>query len=123
MLTGKKANNGYVVTFSHIRNKKLQHANLQVKKVYWEKEKRFVKLKISTKALKTIQKVGLEKMAKEAGLDLYKLPYTDNSDARRTWLAEHAGELPTRKKHKKGPTPPPQRRNYKGPVTRGPTSS
>ena len=30
MLTGKRANNGYTVSFSHIRNKKLQHANLQV---------------------------------------------------------------------------------------------
>lgn len=28
--TGKKANNGYAVTFSHKRNKKLQQPNLQV---------------------------------------------------------------------------------------------
>ena len=31
MLTGKRANNGYTVSFSHIRNKKLQQANLQVR--------------------------------------------------------------------------------------------
>jgi hypothetical protein len=31
MLTGKKANNGYTVSFSHIRNKKLQEVNLQYK--------------------------------------------------------------------------------------------
>jgi hypothetical protein len=30
-LTGKRANNGYTVSFSHIRNKKKQEANLQVR--------------------------------------------------------------------------------------------
>lgn len=49
MLTGRKANNGYNVTFSHIRNKKLQGANLQEKKVYWPERQRWVTLKISTK--------------------------------------------------------------------------
>lgn len=39
-LTGKRANNGYVVTFSHKRNKKLQQANLQYKKVYWPEGQR-----------------------------------------------------------------------------------
>ena len=50
MLTGKKANNGYNVTFSHIRNKKLQGANLQDRKVYWPEMQRWVTLKVSTKA-------------------------------------------------------------------------
>ena len=40
MLTGKKANNGYTVSFSHIRNKKLQGANLQYKRVYWPEQQR-----------------------------------------------------------------------------------
>lgn len=39
-LTGKRANNGYVVTFSHKRNKKLQQPNLQYKKVYWPEGQR-----------------------------------------------------------------------------------
>lgn len=39
-LTGKRANNGYVVTFSHKRNKKLQQVNLQYKKVYWPEGQR-----------------------------------------------------------------------------------
>lgn len=39
-LTGKKANNGYNVTFSHKRNKKLQQVNLQYKKVYWPEGQR-----------------------------------------------------------------------------------
>ena len=35
MLTGKRANNGYTVSFSHIRNKKMQRANLQVRLSAW----------------------------------------------------------------------------------------
>ena len=48
-LTGKKANNGYVVTFSHKRIHKLQDANLQHKKVWWPEQQRWVKLRLSTK--------------------------------------------------------------------------
>jgi large subunit ribosomal protein L28 len=43
------ANNGYNVTFSHKRNKKLQGVNLQEKKVYWPAKQRWVTLKLSTK--------------------------------------------------------------------------
>ena len=50
-LTGKKANNGYVVTFSHKRNKKLQGVNLQYKRLYWPEAQRFVRLRLSTKVL------------------------------------------------------------------------
>jgi large subunit ribosomal protein L28 len=60
MLTGKKANNGWSVSFSHIRNKKLQGVNLQYKRIFWAEQQRYIRLRISTKALKTIQKKGLE---------------------------------------------------------------
>nr|YP_010337858.1 ribosomal protein L28 [Timspurckia oligopyrenoides]UNJ17443.1 ribosomal protein L28 [Timspurckia oligopyrenoides] len=55
-VTGKKANNGYQVSHSHIRSHKLQNVNLQVKKVWDEKRKQWIKVKISTKALKTMSK-------------------------------------------------------------------
>ncbi len=69
-LTGKKANNGYKVSFSNHRTKTLQGANLQYKRLWWEEGKRFVKLRLSTKALKTVEKKGLQVMAKEAGINL-----------------------------------------------------
>ncbi|HAN47216.1 MAG TPA: 50S ribosomal protein L28 [Cyanobacteria bacterium UBA8156] len=69
-LTGKKANNAVSISFSHKRNKRLQHVNLQERRLWWEQGKRFVTLKISTKALKTLQKKGLDTFAREAGLDL-----------------------------------------------------
>eukprot|EP00238_Polyblepharides_amylifera_P011612 CAMPEP_0196582430 /NCGR_PEP_ID=MMETSP1081-20130531/38877_1 /TAXON_ID=36882 /ORGANISM="Pyramimonas amylifera, Strain CCMP720" /LENGTH=146 /DNA_ID=CAMNT_0041902985 /DNA_START=119 /DNA_END=559 /DNA_ORIENTATION=+ len=98
-LTGKKANNGYVVTFSHARNKVLQQPNLQLKKIFWEKENRIVKIKVATSTLKTISKIGLDAVAKRGGVDLYSLPYTDVSPARKDWLAEN--NKPPKKKNKR----------------------
>lgn len=69
-LTGKKANNGMAVSHSHRRSHKLQHANLQWKRVWWPQGKRWVRLKLSTKAIKTLEKKGIHAMAKEAGINL-----------------------------------------------------
>jgi len=69
-LTGKKANNAFAVSHSHRRTKKLQEANLQWKRVWWSQGNRWVRLKLSTKAIKTLESKGLAAMAKEAGLDL-----------------------------------------------------
>lgn len=71
-LTGKKANNAYAVSHSHRRTKKLQEVNLQERRVWWAEGKRWVRLRISTKAIKTLEKKGLAAMAKEAGIDLRK---------------------------------------------------
>ncbi|XP_073526040.1 uncharacterized protein [Phyllobates terribilis] len=70
--TGKKSNRANNVSFSNKKSKKLQFVNLQYKRVWWEEGKRFVKLRLSTKALKTIEKNGLDAVAKKAGIDLSK---------------------------------------------------
>jgi large subunit ribosomal protein L28 len=69
-LTGKKANNAYAVSHSHRRTKKLQEVNLQWKRIWWAEGNRWVRLRLSTKAIKTLEHKGLAAMAKEAGLDL-----------------------------------------------------
>lgn len=69
-LTGKKANNAFAISHSHRRTKKLQEANLQWKRIWWPEGNRWVRLRLSTKAIKTLQKKGLQVMAKEAGLNL-----------------------------------------------------
>lgn len=69
-LTGKTANNAFSISHSHRRTKRLQHANLQSKRVWWAEGKRWVKLNLSTKAIKTLEKKGLQAMAKEAGINL-----------------------------------------------------
>lgn len=70
--TGKKSNRKNLVSHSNHKTKKLQFVNLQYKRVWWEAGKRFVKLRLSTKALKTIEKNGLDAVAKKAGIDLKK---------------------------------------------------
>ncbi|XP_047329886.1 50S ribosomal protein L28, chloroplastic [Impatiens glandulifera] len=70
--TGKKANRANKVSHSNHRTKKLQFVNLQYKRIWWEAGKRFLKLRLSTKAIKTIEKNGLDAVAKKAGIDLTK---------------------------------------------------
>jgi large subunit ribosomal protein L28 len=50
----------------------LQQVNLQKRRLWWDEGKKWVNIKISTKALKSIQKVGLDKFAKSNGVDLKK---------------------------------------------------
>lgn len=71
-LTKKTRNNAFSVSHSHRRTKKIQNPNLQWKRVWWEEGRRFVRLRLSTKALKTLNRKGLSTMAREAGLDLNK---------------------------------------------------
>ncbi|MGV0025144.1 50S ribosomal protein L28 [Phormidesmis priestleyi] len=72
-LTGKTANNAMAVSHSHRRTKKLQEANLQSKRVWWQEGNRWVKLRLSTKAIKTLERKSLSAFAKEAGIDLSRL--------------------------------------------------
>ncbi|KAL1832392.1 hypothetical protein ACET3Z_002043 [Daucus carota] len=71
--TGKKANKANRVSHSNHKTKRLQFVNLQYKRIWWEAGNRFVKLRLSTKAIKTIEKNGLDAVAKKAGIDLRKL--------------------------------------------------
>jgi large subunit ribosomal protein L28 len=71
-LTGKRANNAMAVSHSHRRTKKLQQVNLQWKRLWWAEGNRFVRLRVSTKAIKTLELKGLTAMAKAAGINLNK---------------------------------------------------
>ncbi|KAL9669741.1 hypothetical protein QQ045_007289 [Rhodiola kirilowii] len=70
--TGKKSNKANKVSFSNHKTIKRQFVNLQYKRIWWEAGKRFLKLRLSTKAIKTIEKNGLDAVAKKAGIDLRK---------------------------------------------------
>jgi large subunit ribosomal protein L28 len=71
-ITGKKANNAMAVSHSHRRTKKLQGVNLQWKRVWWAEGNRWVRLRLSTKAIKTLANKSIQVMAKEAGINLNK---------------------------------------------------
>jgi large subunit ribosomal protein L28 len=70
-LLGKKPNRqARVVTFSHKRIKKVQEVNLQWKRFFSNKLNRIVRLRVSTKGIKTINRDGVDAAAKKFGLDL-----------------------------------------------------
>lgn len=71
-LTGKRPNTANKVSHSNIKTKKRQLPNIQTKRIWYDQEQRFVKLKLSTSALRTLSKKSLEEFAREAGIDLSK---------------------------------------------------
>lgn len=65
-LTGKKAMNGNKVSFSLNRTKRKFDVNLVKKRFYIPEEDRWITLKISTRALKDINRKGISVALKEA---------------------------------------------------------
>jgi len=64
-LTGKRPLTGNNVSHSNNRTKRRQLPNLKVKRIWVEEENKFVTLKISTRALRTLKKKGYAKMVAE----------------------------------------------------------
>lgn len=71
-LTGKRPNVANRVSHSNIKTKKRQLPNIQKRRIWYAEENRFVTLKVSTSALRTLRKKSLKEFAAEAGLDLSK---------------------------------------------------
>jgi large subunit ribosomal protein L28 len=93
-LTGKHRNKANAVSFSNKKHRKWQEPNLQWKKLFWAHGQRWVTLRLCTKAIKTVEKNGLDEMAQEAGIDLWKLPFEDARPERLQYLAENKGKVP-----------------------------
>ncbi|MEO8514222.1 MAG: 50S ribosomal protein L28 [Ignavibacteria bacterium] len=64
-LTGKKPLSGNNVSHAHNKTKRKQLPNLRVKRIWIEEENKFVTLRISTSALRTLKKKGYAKMVAE----------------------------------------------------------
>jgi large subunit ribosomal protein L28 len=65
-ITGKKAIVGNKVSHSNTKTKRKFNVNLKVKKFFLPEEDKWVTLRISTSALKTINKNGISAVLKEA---------------------------------------------------------
>ena len=65
-LTGKKAMVGNNVSHAMNRTKRKFNANLLTKRFYIPEEDKWLKLKVSTSALKNINKKGISAVLKEA---------------------------------------------------------
>lgn len=70
IFTGKRPNVANKVSHSNIKTKKRQIPNLQYKKLWWTEGERFVEIRLSTRAMRTIDKLGLQAFAEKAGVDL-----------------------------------------------------
>lgn len=66
--TGKGVQVGHRVSHSNIKTKHRFLPNLQVKRFWSESEKRFVTLRLSTSAIRTIDKIGLDKFLRRTGI-------------------------------------------------------
>jgi large subunit ribosomal protein L28 len=69
-LTGKKNNTANSVSHSNRRTKRVQLANIITKRLYLASEKRWVSVKLSTQALRTLEKLGVETYLKRTGVKL-----------------------------------------------------
>ena len=65
-LTGKKAMTGNSVSFSNKKTKRKFYPNLQKKRFYVPELKEWITLKVSTSALRTINKLGISAAIEKA---------------------------------------------------------
>jgi len=61
-VTGKRPLVGNNVSHANNKTKRRYNPNLQERRFWLEDEKRFIKLRVSTKGLRTIDKYGIEKV-------------------------------------------------------------
>lgn len=69
-LTGKKVLVGNRVSHSNVKSKHRFLPNLQTKRFWSDQLNRFVTLKVSTSAIRTIDKVGLDNFARKNAIKL-----------------------------------------------------
>ena len=69
-ITGKKPLSGHNISHAHNVTNKWQRPNIQKKRLYVPELGRTVRLKLSTRALRTIDKKGLMAYLRDEGLSL-----------------------------------------------------
>jgi len=69
-ITGKRPLTGYNVSHAHNKTKKRQLPNLQKKRIFVTETGKSVRIKVSTSALRSIDKIGLRAFLRKNGLSL-----------------------------------------------------
>ena len=72
-LTGKKPLRGNRVSKSNIKTNRFQYPNLQRKKIFIPELNKSVTIKLSVKAMKIVDKLGLMPYLKKQGLSLAEI--------------------------------------------------
>lgn len=70
-ITGKKAMRGNNVSHSNAKTKRVFSPNLRTKKFFLEEEGRWVTLKVSTQAIRIINKNGLAATLRASDIKIY----------------------------------------------------
>ncbi len=69
-ITGKRKLLAQNVSHSNIKTKRWQNVNIQTRRVYIPEENRFVTLNLTTRDIRTIDKIGITEYAKRHGVSL-----------------------------------------------------
>ena len=69
-ITGKRPMAGNNVSKAHNKTRRVQRPNLQRKRIYLPEEGRSVTLRLSARALRTVDRKGLLKHLRDEGLEL-----------------------------------------------------
>lgn len=69
-LTGKGPMTGNNVSFSQKKTKRRFLPNIQIKRIYVAELDRYVRIKMSVRAMRTVDKIGLMPFLKKQGLTL-----------------------------------------------------
>jgi large subunit ribosomal protein L28 len=69
-ITGKRRMHAHNVSHSNIKTLRWQHVNVQKRRVWVPEFQRFITLKLTTRDLRTIDKIGLLAFAKQHGQSL-----------------------------------------------------
>ena len=69
-ITGKRKLLAQNVSHSNIKTKRWQHVNVQRRRVWVPELKRFVTLHVSTRDIRSIDKLGITEYARRHGVDL-----------------------------------------------------
>lgn len=66
-VTGRGTMYGNAVSHSHLKTRRIWKVNLVKKKIFLEDENRYVTVRVSTRALRTLRKKGLKAAIKDNG--------------------------------------------------------
>jgi large subunit ribosomal protein L28 len=69
-ITGKRRMLAQNVSHSNIRTKRWQHVNVQNRRVWVPEFSRFIRLNLTTRDIRTIDKIGVVEYAKRYGVKL-----------------------------------------------------
>ncbi|MGM0576361.1 MAG: 50S ribosomal protein L28 [Myxococcota bacterium] len=68
-LTGKRRNVANIVSHAHNKTKKVQQPNLQWKRVFVPEKDRWIRMRLSTRAIRNINRMGLRAYCHRLGVD------------------------------------------------------